>query len=80
VTFKAKATTEAAFIDGDFLDGVGPRPMTREGEAFIYRTRLAPGSSVTVAAAATAAAVAEVPAVTASIGDRAASVPLPEQP
>ncbi|KRA62421.1 arabinogalactan endo-1,4-beta-galactosidase [Caulobacter sp. Root656] len=80
VTFKARATTGAAFIDGDFLGGVGPRPMTREGDAFVYRTRLAPGTSVTVATAATAAAVAGAPAVTASIGDRAATVPLPEQP
>ena len=71
VTFKAKATGETAFIDGDFLGSVGPRPMTREGDAFVYRTRLAPGTSVTVATAGTAAAVADAPAVTATVGQRA---------
>lgn len=80
VTFKARATAGAAFIDGDFLGGVGPRPMTREGDAFVYRTRLAPGTSVTVATATTAGAVADAPAVTATIGGHAATVPLPEQP
>jgi arabinogalactan endo-1,4-beta-galactosidase len=80
VTFKARVTTDTAFIDGDFLGGVGPRPMTREGDAFVYRTRLAPGTSLTVAMAATAATVAEAPAVTATIGDRAATVSLREQP
>jgi len=80
VTFKAQATTATAFIDGDFLGGVGPRPMTREGDAFVYRTRLMPGTSVTVATAATAAAVADAPAVTATIGARAATVPLSGQP
>jgi arabinogalactan endo-1,4-beta-galactosidase len=80
VTFKTRATTDTAFIDGDFLGGVGPRPMTREGDVFVYRTRLMPETSVTVATAATAAAVAEAPAVTATIGDRAATVSLREQP
>ncbi len=74
VTFKAKATTDAAYIDGDFLGGVGPRPMTREGDAFVYRTRLAPGTSVTVATAPTAAAVADAQAVTATVGQRASVV------
>jgi arabinogalactan endo-1,4-beta-galactosidase len=76
VTFKAKATTDTAFIDGDFLGGVGPRPMTREGDAFVYRTRLMPGTSVTVGTAATAAAVADAPAVTATVGRRASVVRL----
>ncbi|TCS10277.1 arabinogalactan endo-1,4-beta-galactosidase [Caulobacter sp. BK020] len=80
VTFKARATAGAAFIDGDFLGGVGPRPMVREGDAFVYRTRLAPGTSVTVATAATAASVADAPAVTATVGGRATAIPLPEQP
>ncbi|MEJ2818308.1 arabinogalactan endo-1,4-beta-galactosidase [Caulobacter sp. CCG-8] len=74
VTFKTKATSEAAFIDGDFLAGVGPRPMTREGDAFVYRTRLAPGTSVTVATATTAAGVADASAVTATVGQRASVV------
>jgi len=74
VTFKAKATTDAAFIDGDFLAGVGPRPMTREGDAFVYRTRLAPGTSVTAATAPTAAGVADASAVTATVGQRASVV------
>ena len=77
VTFKAKATTEAAFIDGDFLGGVGPRAMTREGDGFVYRTRLMPGASVTVATAATPQAVADAPAVTATIGRQATAIPLP---
>jgi arabinogalactan endo-1,4-beta-galactosidase len=80
VTFKARATAGTAFIDGDFLGGVGPRPMVREGDAFVYRTRLMPGTAVTVATAATAATVADAPAVTATIGAHAAIVPLPGQP
>jgi arabinogalactan endo-1,4-beta-galactosidase len=80
VTFKARASGPAAFIDGDFLGGVGPRPMTREGDAFVYRTRLMPGASVTVATAATAETVADAPAVTATIGARATTVPLSGQP
>jgi arabinogalactan endo-1,4-beta-galactosidase len=78
VTFKATATGTTAFIDGDFLGGVGPRPMTREGDAFVYRTRLAPGSSVTAATAATASAVADAPAVTATVGQRASVVKVGE--
>jgi arabinogalactan endo-1,4-beta-galactosidase len=78
VTFKAKASGEPAFIDGDFLGGVGPRPMTREGDAFVYRTRLTPGTSVTVATASTAAAVADAPAVTATVGPRASVVKVGE--
>lgn len=78
VTFKAKvapgASGDTAFIDGDFLAGVGPRAMTREGDAFVYRTRLMPGTSVTVATAATAAGVADAPAVTATVGQRASVV------
>jgi arabinogalactan endo-1,4-beta-galactosidase len=80
VTFKAKATTPAAFIDGDFLGGAGPRAMTREGDAFVYRTRLMPGASVTVATAATAQATTDAPAVTATIGAGVTAVPLAEQP
>jgi arabinogalactan endo-1,4-beta-galactosidase len=80
VTFKAKVAGETAFIDGDFLGGVGPRPMTREGDAFVYRTRLAPGAKVTVAIATRADAVADAPAVTATIGAGATTVPLSEQP
>jgi arabinogalactan endo-1,4-beta-galactosidase len=76
VTFKAKVTGETAFIDGDVLGGVGPRPMTREGDAFVYRTRLMPGTSVTVAAAPTATAVADAPAVSATIGQKAAVIGL----
>ncbi|WP_426030714.1 glycoside hydrolase family 53 protein [Caulobacter sp. DWP3-1-3b2] len=77
VTFKTKATTDAAFIDGDFLGGVGPRPMTREGDAFVYRTRLMPGAAVTVATAEASDQVADSPAVAAAIGQSAAVVPLP---
>jgi arabinogalactan endo-1,4-beta-galactosidase len=76
VTFKTRLSGDTAFIDGDFLGGVGPRAMTREGDAFVYRTRLAPGTSVTVATATTAAAVAEAPAVTATVGQKASVVPL----
>lgn len=76
VTFKAKAAGPTAFIDGDFLGGVGPRPMTREGDGFVYRTRLMPGTAVTVATAATPQAVADAPAVTATIGQRPAVIPL----
>jgi arabinogalactan endo-1,4-beta-galactosidase len=76
VTFKAKTTHDTAFIDGDFLGGVGPRPMTREGDGFVYRTRLMPGASVTVATAATPQAVADAPAVTATIGQRATAISL----
>jgi len=77
VTFKARATTDTAFIDGDFLGGVGPRPMVREGDGFVYRTRLSPGARVTVATAATPDKVAEAQAVTATIGQRATVLPLP---
>jgi arabinogalactan endo-1,4-beta-galactosidase len=76
VTFKSKVSGDTAFIDGDFLGGVGPRPMVREGDAFVYRTRLAPGTSVTVATATTAAAVADASAVTATVGQRASVVPI----
>jgi len=78
VTFKTKVSGETAFVDGDFLGGVGPRPMTREGDAFTYRTRLAPGTSVTVGTAATAAAVADAPAVTATVGRKASVVKIGE--
>jgi arabinogalactan endo-1,4-beta-galactosidase len=78
VTFKSNISGETAFIDGDFLGGVGPRPMAREGDAFVYRTRLAPGTSVTVAAASTAAAVADAAAVTATVGQRASVVKVGE--
>jgi arabinogalactan endo-1,4-beta-galactosidase len=78
VTFKTKVSGDTAFIDGDFLGGVGPRPMVREGDAFVYRTRLMSGTSVTVASAATAAAVADAPAVTATVGQRPSVVKLGE--
>jgi arabinogalactan endo-1,4-beta-galactosidase len=78
VTFKTKVSGDTAFIDGDFLGGVGPRPMAREGDAFVYRTRLMSGTSVTVASAATAAAVADAPAVTATVGQRASVVKVGE--
>ncbi|CAN5517132.1 arabinogalactan endo-1,4-beta-galactosidase [soil metagenome] len=78
VTFKTKAVGTTAFIDGDFLGGVGPRLMTRDGDAFVYRTRLMPGTAVTVGTAATAAGVADAPAVTATVGQRASVVRLGE--
>jgi arabinogalactan endo-1,4-beta-galactosidase len=52
--------------------------MVREGDAFVYRTRLMSGTSVTVASAATAAAVADAPAVTATVGQRASVVKVGE--
>jgi arabinogalactan endo-1,4-beta-galactosidase len=76
VTFKARVSGETAFIDGDFLGGVGPRPMTREGDAFVYRTRLMPGTSVTAATAPTAAGVADASAVSATVGQKAAVIGL----
>jgi arabinogalactan endo-1,4-beta-galactosidase len=79
-TAKAGADQAAAYIDGDFLGGVGARPMTREGDTFVYRTRLMPGASVTVATAATPTATADAPALTATIGAHATTVPLSGQP
>jgi len=78
VTFRAKVSAETAFIDGDFLGGAGPKTMTRDGDAFVYRTRLAPGTSVTVATAPTASAVADAPAMTATVGSRASVVKVGE--
>ena len=77
VTFTTKATTQAAFIDGDFLGGLGPKAMAREGDAFVYRTRLMPGASVTVGVAATPDKVADAPAVTAIVGQHATRLSLP---
>ena len=69
VTFRVTAHGEAArFIDGDFLGGVGPRPMRLENGAWTYRTRLTPGASVTAATAGDPAAVADAPATTATVG------------
>jgi arabinogalactan endo-1,4-beta-galactosidase len=77
VTFRIAATGEAErFIDGDFLSGVGARAMTRDGAFWTYRTRLMPGTKVTVATAATAQAVADAPALEASVGQGATVVPL----
>lgn len=77
VTFRAAAGGEAArFIDGDFLGGVGPRPMALENGVWTYRTRLMPGASVTAATAIEAAAVGDAPALTATIGKGATVVPL----
>ncbi|PXA86798.1 arabinogalactan endo-1,4-beta-galactosidase [Caulobacter sp. D4A] len=80
-TFKVAAGDKpAAFIDGDFLGGAGPRPMVREGADFVYRTRLMPGSSVTVATAPTAEAVGSAPAVTATIAAKPRALRLPVAP
>lgn len=77
VTFRVKAQGETArFIDGDFLGGVGARPMTLENGAWIYRTRLMPGASVTAATATQAAAVGDAPAKTATVGNSASVIPL----
>ncbi|PZR34819.1 arabinogalactan endo-1,4-beta-galactosidase [Caulobacter segnis] len=77
VTFRVAANGEATrFIDGDFLGGVGPRPMTLESGAWIYRTRLMPGASVTAATATEASAVADAPAQRAAIGKDSSVVKL----
>ena len=77
VTFRVTAKGEAArFIDGDFLGGVGPRPMTLESGVWTYRTRLMPGASVTAATAVDAAAVGDAPAKTATVGKGASIIPL----
>lgn len=77
VTFRVAAHGEAArFIDGDFLGGVGPRPMRLENGVWTYRTRLMPGVSVTAATAADPAAVADAPAKSAKVGPGAALIPL----
>jgi len=77
VTFRMKAQGEAArFIDGDFLGGVGPRPMTLENGAWTYRTRLMPGTSVTAATATEVATVGDAPAKAATVGKGASVIPL----
>ncbi|WP_454717389.1 glycosyl hydrolase 53 family protein [Caulobacter segnis] len=77
VTFRVAAHGEAArFIDGDFLGGVGPRPMTLENGAWTYRTRLMPGASVTATTATDAAAVGDAPAKAATVGKGASVIPL----
>ena len=77
VTFRAAAHGEAArYLDGDFLGGVGPRPMTLQGGVWSYHTRLMPGTSVTVATAVDPAAVADAPAQSATVGNAASVVPL----
>lgn len=69
VTFRVAAHGEAGrFIDGDFLGGVGPRPMRLEDGVWTYRTRLMPGASVTAATATDPARVADAPAKAATIG------------
>jgi len=77
VTFRVTAHGEAArFIDGDFLGGVGPRPMALENGAWIYRTRLMPGAAVTAATATEAAAVADASAKAATVGKGTSVIPL----
>lgn len=77
VTFRVPAHGEAArFIDGDFLGGVGPRPMSLENGVWTYRTRLMPGASVTAATATDGAAVGDAPAKTAKVGKGASIIPL----
>ncbi len=77
VTFRVQAHGEAArFIDGDFLGGVGPRPMTLESGAWTYRARLMPGTSVTTATATEVSAVGDAPAKTATVGRGASIIPL----
>lgn len=77
VMFQVTAHGEATrFIDGDFLGGVGPRPMTLEGGAWVYRTRLMPGASVTAATATEVSAVADAQAKSAVVGKRASVIPL----
>jgi arabinogalactan endo-1,4-beta-galactosidase len=77
VTFRVAAHGEAArFIDGDFLGGVGPRPMVLENGAWIYRTRLMPGASVTAATATDVAAVGDAQAESAIVGKGATIIPL----
>ena len=77
VTFRVKAQGEAArFIDGDFLGGVGARPMTLENGAWTYRTRLMPGAAVTAATATDAAVVGGTPAKAATVGKSASVIPL----
>ena len=77
VTFRVAAHGEAArFIDGDFLGGVGPRPMTLENGAWIYRDRLMPRTSVTAATATDAAVVGDASAKTATVGKGASVIPL----
>jgi arabinogalactan endo-1,4-beta-galactosidase len=73
VTFKAKATTGPPSSTATSWAASGPADDP-EGDAFVYRTRLAPGTSVTVATATTAAAVADAPAVTSTVGQRASVV------
>ena len=77
VTFRVSAHGEAArFIDGDFLGGVGPRPMMLENGAWTYRTRLMPGAAITAATATEAAAVADAAAKAATVGKGASVIPL----
>jgi arabinogalactan endo-1,4-beta-galactosidase len=81
VEFRAPAASEAQrFIDGDFLGGVGPRAMTREGDVWTYRTRLMPGAKITAGTASSAQAVADAPALTAVVGKGATVIPLKLQP
>lgn len=77
VAFRIAAGGEAErYIDGDFLGGVGPRPMIRDGGFWTYRTRLMPGSKVTVGTAETAQGVADAPALEAVVGKGATVIPL----
>jgi arabinogalactan endo-1,4-beta-galactosidase len=77
VTFRLAANGEPArFIDGDFLAGTGPLPMIRSGQDWVFRTRLMPGTEITVATAETAGTVADAPALSAVVGKAASVVPL----
>ncbi|WP_233243390.1 MULTISPECIES: glycoside hydrolase family 53 protein [unclassified Caulobacter] len=77
VTFRVAAKDEPVrFIDGDFLAGAGPLPMVRDGQDWTLRTRLMPGTEITVATALTADAVADAPAVSGVIGKTPSEVSL----
>jgi len=77
VEFRVAAAGESQrFIDGDFLGGIGARAMTRDGAFWVYRTRLMPGVKVTAATASSAQAVADAPALEATVGQGATVIPL----
>lgn len=81
VEFRIAAAGEAErYIDGDFLGGVGPRAMTRDGGFWTYRTRLMPGIKVVVGTAETAQAVADAPALEAVVGQGVTVIPLKPAP
>ena len=77
VTFQVPAGDETTrFIDGDFLGGVGPLPMQRQGGDWSFTTRLVPGSPVLAATAARREAVADAAAQAATVGQAATRIPL----